>query len=222
LNKKNIRITVHDLQSGSLLNKYEINEDAGSNLFAETPVAEKRLGKRVDEKQIDDVKKLIKTLTKGSEGLMVTKNKAGQLVLTVGTYDLIPMSSGGGGGGWVGGFQTTSAPTTPGITNHGATTTAVTRWNPNMYYRPGTPSYTTTSARYYTTTHFKLLLDPSTLKVTRGRIPMPVADQIKDYIDGIDSKAKATNQFSIGTEHYYGYYDRDAKWYVIDQIRIIQ
>jgi hypothetical protein len=168
------------------------------------------------------MKKLIKALTKGSEGLMVTQNKSGQLILTIGTYDFIQMSSGGSSGGYVGGFQQTSVATTPSITNHGATVTSVSRWNPTMYYRPGTPGFTTTSARYYNTTYFKLLLDPTTLKITRGRLPTPTADQIKDYIEGIDSKAKATNQFSIGTEQYYGYYDRDSKSYVIDQIRIIQ
>ncbi len=95
-------------------------------------------------------------------------------------------------------------------------------WNPNMYYRPGTPSYTTTSARYYTTTYFKLLLDPATLKATKGRLPRPVAEQVKDYMETVDKKAKATNQFAIGKDQFYGYYDSDAKAYVIDQVKIFQ
>ena len=91
-----------------------------------------------------------------------------------------------------------------------------------MYYRPGTPGYTTTNARYYNTTSFKVLLDPKSFKNVRGRVPIPVPDQIKDYMEGVDSKAKATNQFSIGNNQYYGYYDRDAHNYVVEQIKIIQ
>jgi hypothetical protein len=65
-----------------------------------------------------------------------------------------------------------------------------------------------------------MLLDPATLKVTKGRTPRPLADQIKDYIDETDKKAKATNQFAIGKNQYYGFYDRDAQEYVIEQIRL--
>lgn len=220
LNKKNIRISVHHLPTGSLLAKYEFTEDAGSNLFAESPVTEKRMGKKVDMKDVDDIRKLIKAFTKGTEGLMVSQTESGKLVLTAGTYDLIQLSSGGGGGGWVGGWQQSSMPVTPGIVNHGATYTAVSTWNPNMYYRPGMPSYTTTSARYYTTTYFRLLLDSTSLKTVKGRVPTPVADQIKDYIDEVDKRARATNQFHIGKNQYYGYYDRDVQAYVIEQIRL--
>lgn len=215
LNKKNIRLAVHDLQSGSLQNKLEINDDANFSLFAQAPVTERRYGKKDDAKDVTELKKLIKALTKGTEGVMVYENKTGQLVVTIGTYDLIPVSS-GGSGGWQGGFEKT----TIGNTSNGPITAMT--WNPNMYYRPGAPSYTTTSARYYTTTYFKLLLDPATLKPARGRVPQPVAEQVKDYIEGVDSKAKATNQFAMGKDQFYGYYDRDTKAYVIDQIRIIQ
>lgn len=216
LNKKNIRVAVHDLQTGELITKHEINEDNGAELFAQLPVTERRYGKREDLKDIEDVKKLIKLLTRGTEGLMVTENKTGQLVVTVGTYDLIPLPSGGGGATWVGGFQNSLTPSPNGGAN------LTTTWNPHMYLRPGAPSFATTSARYYTTTYFKLLLNPTTMKTAKGRLPMPVADQIKDYIETVDKKAKATNQFCIGKSQYYGYYDRDAKEYVIEQIRITQ
>lgn len=65
-----------------------------------------------------------------------------------------------------------------------------------------------------------MLLDPTTLKTTKGNVPQPVADQIKDYIETVDKRAKATNRFAIGKEQYYGYYDKDEKAYVIDQISI--
>jgi len=89
-----------------------------------------------------------------------------------------------------------------------------------MYYRPGVSGYTRTSARYYTTSYFKLLLDPKTLNVTRGRVPVTTGDQIKDYLETIDKKAKATNQFVLGDNQYYGYYNRDAMAYTIEQITI--
>ncbi len=215
LNKKNIRLAVHDLQTGSLVNKYEINEENGEQYFAQTPIAEKRLGKKEDAKEVIDIKKLIKALTKGTEGVMVTENKTGQLVVTIGTFGPIQLRTGSTGGGWQGGWQTTTLSGSPS-----SLPSVSTNWNPYMSYRMGTPTYTTDAARYYTKTYFKILLDPTTLKTTKGNVPEPVADQIKDYIETIDKKAKATNQFSIAKEQYYGYYDKDAKAYVIDQIRI--
>lgn len=210
LNKKNIRIVVNDVESEAVLNKIEINDDAALDQFADGPTAETRMGKRESGKPVTDVKKLIREFTRGTEGLMVTENGKGQLVLTAGTYDLVPVG-GSSGGGWQGGFE--HMPGAP-------VGTGPMVWNSNLYYRPGVPSYTRTDARFYKTTFFKLLLDPKTYKVARGRVPMPVPDQIKDYMDTIDKKAKATNQFAIGKTQYYGYYDRDALAYVIDQIRI--
>lgn len=220
LNKKTIRIVVNEVNSGNMLGKLEINDDAAMDMFADGPIAERRMGKKTNTKEITDVKKLIKGFNRGTEGLMVTENKAGQLILTVGTYDLIPLST-GGGGGWQGGWQQSTVHT-GSEPNGQAHYTTVTSWNPNMYYRPGTPGYTTTNARYYNTTSFKVLLDPKSFKNVRGRVPIPVPDQIKDYMEGVDSKAKATNQFSIGNNQYYGYYDRDAHNYVVEQIKIIQ
>ena len=212
LNKKSIRISVHELPSGNLLNKFEFTDESGTNLFAEYPITEKRMGKHVDAKDLDDIKKVIRAFTKGTEGLMVTRTDAGKLVLTAGTYDMIQMSSGGDGGHWVGGL----APASPGYTKAGV----MMNYDPSLHYVPGSPVYTTKSARYYNTTYFKMLLDPTTLKTVHGRVPRPVADQIKDYIDDTDKKAKATNQFAIGKNQYYGYYDRDMQEYVIEQIKL--
>ena len=55
--------------------------------------------------------------------------------------------------------------------------------------------------------------------IARGRVPRPIAAQIKDYIDDTGKK-KATNQFAIGKNQYYGYYDGDMQEYVIEQIRL--
>jgi hypothetical protein len=222
LNKKSIRIVVNEVSSGNMLGKIEITDDAALDMFADGPMSERRYGKKTNTKEVTDVKKLIKAFNRGTEGLMVSENKNGQLILTVGTYDLIPLNTGGSSGGYSGGWQQGSMAVTPSVANHGATVSGVSVWNPTMYYRPGTPGYTTTNARYYNTTSFKILLDPKSLKNVRGRVPVSVPDQIKDYMEGVDSKAKATNQFSIGNNQYYGYYDKDAHNYVVEQIRIMQ
>lgn len=212
LNKKNIRIAIYSLPDGNLLKTHEVNDESNFGMFAYQPVYEERRGTKAKEKEYDEIKPLIKAFTKGSEGLTVTKNKNGQYVVTAGTYDLIQLSS-GGGSGWVGGFQR-AAPMP------GSIAAPMVTWNPYMYYRPGVSGYTRTSARYYTTSYFKLLLDPKTLNVTRGRVPVTTGDQIKDYLETIDKKAKATNQFVLGDNQYYGYYNRDAMAYTIEQITI--
>jgi hypothetical protein len=76
------------------------------------------------------------------------------------------------------------------------------------------------SARYYKTTYFKLLLDPKTLKPVHGRVPALVGDQVKDYIDDSDKRAKAAKQFAMADRQYYGFYDRDGLAYVIEEISI--
>jgi len=220
LDKKTIRIVTHDVASGKLVGQYEIGEDFNFGLFATPPVTEKRMGKRESADDVDDVKKLIKALDKGTEGLMITQNAKGQFVVTIGTYNQIALRTGGSSGGYTGGWTQGSMPTTPGITNHGATMTSVSVWDPYKSYSPGTPSYTTYSSRYYTTTYFRVLLDSNASKIDKGRPAPTVADQIKDYLESVDSKAKATNQFAIGERQFYGYYDRDAKAYVIEEIRI--
>ena len=212
LNRKNIQLAVHDIPAGNLLGKQEINEDSDPGLFALPPVTEKRMGKKASTKDVDNVKKLIRALDRGTEGLMVTENKKQQFVVTIGTYDLIPIG-GSSGGGWVGGWTTSTAPA-------GSAMPTVTTWNPNMYYRPGLPSYAQTNARYYTTTYFRLLIDSSGKKYARGDVPFPVAEQVKDYMQDVDPKTKAINQFAIGTKQYFGHYNKETRTYDIEEIRV--
>jgi hypothetical protein len=162
----------------------------------------------MDEKEVGSTKKLIKAFTKGTEGLMITENKAGQLIVTAGTYDLIPVRSGGSSGHYVGGMST-------GVSGAAAGAPV---YNPHKYYNPGSPSYTRTDARFYTTTYFRMLLNPTTLKVTRGKLQTPVSAQIKDYMETVSKKAKATNQFNIGKKQYFGYYNPEMSAYVIEEI----
>ncbi len=214
LNKNNIKIAVYKMQDGSLLQSHEISEETNFNFFAQTPAFEQRLGKKATEKDVDDISKLIKALNKGTEGLMVYKNKNGQYVITAGTYDLIPVSGGSSGmptGHW----------TTPGVKTTYAGTPTLTGSNYiSTGYKPGTPYYTTTSARFYKTTYFKVLLDSASYKTTRGKLPLSINAQIKDFMEDADKKAKATNQFALSNGQYYGYYDGDSNAYIIEQVFI--
>jgi hypothetical protein len=64
------------------------------------------------------------------------------------------------------------------------------------------------------------MLDPITFKPAKGRAPEEVGKQIKDYIEEVDKKAKAKNQFAIGKNQYYGFYQPELKTYIIEQIKI--
>ena len=66
-----------------------------------------------------------------------------------------------------------------------------------------------------------MLLDPTTFNVARGRIPLSENEQIKNYVEAQDaSRTVHKKQFGIGDNQYYSFYDRDAKAYIIEQIRI--
>jgi hypothetical protein len=216
LDKKTIRVAVHNISTGKLQSKYEINEEF--SMFAKNPVNEYRMGKRSKEGDIDNTKKVIKTIGRGTEGIMVSENDKGQFIVTIGSYNLIRTSTGGSDGEWVGGFQQSTKPGTPD--NHGQLPAIAMVHNSHMYYRPGRPSYTTESARYYTSIYFKVLLDPAASKIEKGSAGTSVAGQIKDYLELADPKAKATNQFSIGERQFYGYYDKEIKAYVVEEIKI--
>ena len=213
LNKENIRLTMHDLKKNAkLVNNFEMSEDNDQyGVLASTPVEEGRMGKRVTLKDINRFRQLVRLLTNGREGVMVHALSNGKLVVRVGTYDLIVMSNGGGGGRWVGGYQNTPNP-------GGGYQTV---YNPMMYYRPGITVSSMTDARFYTSIYFKYMLDPVTLQPAKGRVPEEVGKQIKDYLEDVDKKAKAKNQFAIGKNQYFGYYQPELKTYIIEQIKIL-
>lgn len=195
LNKKDIRITIHDLSSGKLLKKYVFTDESGAGLLAEYPITEQRRGVNVT-KEIQDFKKLIQAFTGGTAGLMVVRAEGNKLVLTAGTYDLLPLPSGNITSTVAGGHQSAI----PLDINTGSP----------VVYNP----------RYYTTTYFRMLLDGTTLDLARGHAPRPVTDQIRDYIDETGKRKKAGNQFAIGKNRYYGFYDRDRLVYVVRQIKL--
>jgi hypothetical protein len=211
LNKKNIRIAIYNSSNGALLKTHEINESTNLATFAEPPISEERRGKRVGEKNIDETKKLIKALDKGSEAIMMYKDKNDRLVVSVGTYDMIPISTGG------------SSPSFQTVNSTYALNSSSTRAGAlysTTYYTPGRPAHITYAANFYKTTKFKLLLDPATLNFAKGSAPQSVNDQIKDYMEGVSKKADAKNQFNVNNKQYFGYYDKEVKTYFIEEIII--
>ena len=210
LNKKNIRIALYD-KDGKMTKVHEINDNTDLSSFAQSPVRTERRGKTTSENDITDLKKVIKALDKGSEGITISSEKKGRLMITVGTHDPVQMS-GGGAGSY--GVQHTNI-------SLGSSSVHV---GPNMYettyYRPGSSSYSKFGATYYKSLQFKLLVDPVTFKLAKGLAPVSVADQIKDYIAEVDTKAQAKNQFQVNGKEYYGYYLPEDKMYVVEQIFI--
>jgi hypothetical protein len=209
LNKKNIRIALYD-KTGVLLKVHELNDNTDVTTLAQSPVMTTRNGKKASENDISDLKKVIKSLDKGSEGIIVTVDKKGRLIITVGTHD--PIQTGGGGGG--GSFSTQHTNMSLG--------SASTRVGPNSYettyYRPGSSSYTKYGANYYRSLQFKIMIDPVTLNLVKGLAPLSISDQIKDYLSEVDPKAQAKNQFQLNGKEYYGYYMPADKSYVVEEI----
>jgi hypothetical protein len=195
LNKKNIRVGIYDVSNGVLLKTHEINE---SNFFKTIPggaVHQSWEGNYKKESTIKDFEKLLKTLSSNTDGLVLSTNKKGQIIILGGTYDEI-------------------------LTNAGSA--LVTQQNAN-----NGPLGHPTSLRYYGTyyksTFFTILLDPATLDIGKGSIPLSVNDQMENYIKALPkSKKTKTKYFSVGENEYYSYYDKDQEAYIIEQVKIIR
>lgn len=212
LNKKNIQIATYDIASGKQLKNFEISESTNT-AFAKYPSQEERKGKDFREKDIDDIKKLIKLFDKGSEAIVATQDKKGRIIITVGTYDPItPPSS-------VGSFQ--KQPDLFEGTTRNASGGAVPIMRSMPYrYVPGSPIHTSQLANYYSSTTFKLMLDSTGTNLVKGVAPISEISQIKDYMNEVDAKAEAKNQFSVNEKQYFGYYSRELKTYLIEEIFI--
>jgi hypothetical protein len=213
--KKSIHIGIQRLSDGEMIAKYEFSDDGAFTSFAETPVRETRYIKEVDSKELDTWKKLFSAIrSNGLETCMVSLTRDGKILFTGGTFMPIATAGGADMPHYMGGFD------------HSSTTTysngmVVPNYNPYMYRLPGTPSFvgSGSSGTYYMSTYFRMLLDPATLKPVKGQPGRPVIEQIRDFVYA-KGRLKASNQFAIGKNQYYGYYDEDAQEYVIEQIPI--
>jgi hypothetical protein len=213
---KTVRVGIQRLPGGEVINKFEFFDDAAFSSFAGTPLRETRYIRQVETKDLDTWKKFFKTLKEnGLAVCMVSLTGNGDLLFTGGAFMHLTYST-GSNSHYMGGFDHTN---TTNIPNIGPVPT----YNPYMYRVPGGPSFAGASSppgMYYMSTHFDLLLDPVTLKTVKGQPRRPVVEQIRDYMYAEDRRAKAPNQFAIGNNQYYGYYDQDAQQYVIEQIPI--
>lgn len=211
LGKEKIHIASFDLETAQPLGDMELNEQNYASTIAQPAVTETRKGKRASEKEINSFRSVMKEMGKRTEGLMVASGENGQYIVTVGTYDQLEVVTGSSGGGHtVGPSGTRSERVNPG---HMA--------GSSLYYTPGTPVYTNKNARYYTTTRFWLLMDAATGQPVKGKVPLSVPDQIKDFQESLnEKKIAAVNQFSIDDKQYLGYYDKDTEIYRIVEVNI--
>ena len=209
LNQKNIRIAVYEAETGKLVKIHEINEDTEPGTFAELPFTEDRTGSAGNWKRIDNPKKVIKALDRGSEGIMVYRHN-GEVIITIGTYDMIKTQTYG------------SDPLRETIYSSGPIGPSSRYAGSGLYasdwvIRPGSPSVTRYRANFYRSTQFKLMLDYSTLNLANGEAPLSVNSKIKDYMGGT---GMLKNQFHINEKQYIGYYNKEQKIYVIEEISI--
>ncbi len=211
--KKSIKIVAYNLLTGKALKQYEICETCPFNDFALAPTKVERRGKKIDESLVENPKKIVKEFYKGAEGLAVRKTKEGNLVITAGTFDFLPVSNG---------FSSSSYQTSIGTPMSAGSGNSTQLSGTNMFvsYVPGHPTSTSGIANFYKSTYFKLLLDPVNFNIVKGDAGKSEAEQIKNYIDEVSKKARATNQFSMDNKQFYAYYDKDLKAYVVDEILI--
>lgn len=215
LDKKTIRVSVHDLLSAKLLNVYEIKDDESFNRLATDAMYTRRYGMFVSEKPVESFSKVLRAFSKGTEGVMVNKGKSGMIELTVGTYDVLQNAGHGGHVRDDSGFKTQTE-------FQNGRYQPVTKYVVKQVYCPGHGSTLAPHTRYFTSTTFKMVIDPKTLKVTNKKPSTSVNEQIKNYISDSELTAKASTQFSFGGKEYYGYYEKESRSYMIDEIKIVK
>jgi hypothetical protein len=71
---------------------------------------------------------------------------------------------------------------------------------------------------YYKVTCFQVILDSSTFSIADGDVETK-AQRINAYTQKI-KYSRATNQFSMWNNQYYGYYNNDTRSYVVEQLEI--
>jgi hypothetical protein len=211
--KKRTKIALYSLLTNKLLKQYEICESCPFSEFALAPTRVERRGKKIDESLVENPKKIVKEFYKGAEGLAVRKTKEGNLVITAGTFDFLPVGNG---------FSSSSYQTSIGspISAGSGNSTQLSGTNMFVSYVPGHPTTTSGIANFYKSTYFKLLLDPVSFNTVKGDAGKSETEQIKNYIDEVSKKARATNQFSMDGKQFYAYYEKDLKAYVVDEILI--
>lgn len=219
LNRKDIRIAIHDKNTLRELQTIDLDMDSGLDMMAEPPVRETRMWliPKPPIETYNRMRMVINHMSIGTEAIMVKKAPSGQLLITAGTFGP-PTESPSvralvEGSSYRGGFRPVR---TGNEMSQGATV-----YDPYLYHVPGYPSYTYVAARNYSSLHFSVLSDSATFKLKTGIPPVSVSTSIKDYLEaGKKWAERASNQFSLDGNQYYGYYDRNKRAYIFEQIKI--
>jgi len=204
---QNITVSIFDLELKNL-GKLEINETNINQLTNGGGKYEERKGSKETDETVDDFSKLTKAIMKGTQGIKVETTASGRYLLTIGTYADIMVNEGG-----VGSYHTTVVSGSSTIMSEQATSTT----HYQSTYVLGVSKYVS-RPNYYKTTSFNLLLDATTLKPVKQKIPESTAKQIKNYVSETGGGEK--NQFLFHNKQYYGYYDKDAESYIFQNIAI--
>ncbi|HCZ34476.1 MAG TPA: hypothetical protein DHV26_00950 [Cytophagales bacterium] len=210
---KSIYLEIHD-SSGTKLKTIEINELNIQSITNETGTYEEHKWSDVKSDPVDDFKKLLKAFRKGNLGITAEKRSNGNILVTIGTHDMLPIGS------YSPGSSFTSVSSVPqGYGNH--TTSTGNMIGPNLslniHRTTGISSYSRDS-EYYKSTNFKLMLDGTKLTPVKVSIPESVADQVKRQIG--DTGSGIISQFRFLGKEYLGYYESGADEYYFKQIKL--
>jgi hypothetical protein len=197
--------TTHDMATGKLVAQHPIATSADFNVFNEAPRTYRQVKKWQKNTDVTSLKNLLHILSNGRRGLTVEKNALGQYILTGGTYDVL-QAAGLQSGSYRGGFSTSR--------NSGET-----YFDPAKDYLPGQSSGFAGDAAY-TTTSFQIVLDSAAVNVVHEKNVASPSLQIEEYLKTMNEKASAPTQFNLDGKQYFGYYDRQQKTYVIEEILI--
>lgn len=213
LSDKSVQVIVHDPANGKLVAKHEFNEGTDFSIFALGPVRDFALG-MPNPKSIDNFRKLMKELDNGTASIIASLNEKGEIILTAGSYKSLPGDR--KPGDYMGGFEKDWGEVGSGRYPTGFVPM---RYNPFLNYFPGPSTDMKIPSTKYDATYFKLLVDPSGSRLIKGQISerkMPVTSYRLNDIQ----KWSALSWFAIGSRTFIGYYHRDEKEYMIDEINM--
>lgn len=199
--KQKFELAVYDYTTGKLLKKHESVKDDGApaitlgGLNGETF----SMGKKKNDRSLDNTGALIKAMMAGNCGVRVAMNAQSQYLLTVGAVkmsDETPALA----------FPGIKRPETPGADD-------VPVFHHINY---GTEL---TFRNSYSTAWFKTALTAGNFEKVKLSLKPGLADKLRDLLSMEDKLPLAVPLFSIGGATYYPWYDAEAQQFTIRTIK---
>ncbi|RYD83352.1 MAG: hypothetical protein EOP53_01080 [Sphingobacteriales bacterium] len=206
ISNADIKLLVYDF-SKKLLNSITIDENNYESFVKSPGEYEEHAGKKDKEKVYESFAELMKGLNKGTVGLTASEWND-KIFITIGTYDDIRVESGGAGSYRSGiGYGSASLPSQQLTSNSYA----------YSYYVPGSSKYIS-KPNYFKSSYLKLLLNKTSFKPEKSKLPESTAKQIRTFL--LDAEQKFPNQFAYNNKQYYGYYEANGETYYFQEIAI--